>query len=459
MPCRSCNEFSRAKLMRQAAAQAGRGLPPIEPGQPVPAGTGLSRRSFLLRSGAVMLSIYGSGKLGFEQLEAGIAQAAGSTDPVLVNVFMEGGVDSLSVLAPINDSTYQSLRPNLSLKPSDYPSSDPIEFRDDSSLFWHPSAKAFDDLNRADKLTVFPAIGYTDPDQSHFTSRHYWEVGELDPNGRTGWLGRFLDIIGTDDNPLQGLSLDGFLSPSLATASVPVAAIDGPSYDLWAPGVWDEVEDLMFTAATSLGDAHYGGADSGLGGAGKVEGQSMRVREQLKPFADGFEPPASYPDNYFASSLAALAAMLQAGLPIRCVSVEAEGGYDTHDGEEDSLPGDLLGTTQALAAFQADLEARGLADRVITLVWSEFGRRPEENGSGTDHGAAGAAFLMGTKAKGQMIGEFPGLTSLDEDDNLMHTSDFRGVYCSLLEQWFGRDAAEVIPGASGFARPDLIKTT
>ncbi len=88
-----------------------------------------------------------------------------------------------------------------------------------------------------------PAVSYVDPDQSHFTSRHYWEVGALDPNGRTGWLGRLLDAIGTPDNPLQGLSLDGSLSPALASAKVPVAAVDGPRYDLWAPGVWGDVGD------------------------------------------------------------------------------------------------------------------------------------------------------------------------------------------------------------------------
>jgi uncharacterized protein (DUF1501 family) len=272
-------------------------------------------------------------------------------------------------------------------------------------------------------------------------------------------MGRYLDLIGVDDNPLQGLSLDGYLSPSLATSSVPVAAIDGPSFDFWGPGVWDQVEDLMFSAAKSLGDAHYGGgADAGLAAVGKVEGQAMRVREQLKPFSSGFTPPGSYPDNNFASNLAGLAAMLQAGLPIRCVSVGAVGSYDTHDGEEDTLPQDLSATTQSLAAFQADLEARGLADRVITLIWSEFGRRPEQNGTGTDHGAGGAAFLMGTRVNGDMVGEFPGLKDLDEDDNLLHTSDFRGVYCSLLEQWFDQDAAAVIPGASGFTRPALIRS-
>ena len=116
-------------------------------------------------------------------------------------------------------------------------------------------------------------------------------------------------------------------------------------------------------------------------------------------------------------------------------------------------------TARTLLAFQRDLEARGLADRVLTLVWTEFGRRGEENGSdGTDHGAAGAAFLIGSRARGKMVGEFPGLANgLDRDGNLRPTSDFRGVYSALLEQWLGADAGGVIPGARSFARPALVK--
>ena len=108
---------------------------------------------------------------------------------------------------------------------------------------WHPSAAPLHQLHGEGKVTVFPGIGYTNADQSHFTSRHYWEVGELDPGANTGWLGRLLDAVGSDDNPLQGLSLDGSLAPSIATARVPVAATWGANYDLWAPGVWGDVEE------------------------------------------------------------------------------------------------------------------------------------------------------------------------------------------------------------------------
>src|SRR5688572_15753869 len=112
-----CNEFSRAHLMRAAAAEAGRGLPAIERGMPLPAGTGLSRRSFMLRAGLGMLSVYGASRLGLRDLQEGIAQAQGVEQPVLVTVFMDGGMDSLSVLAPTQDPVYQQLRPTLKLAP------------------------------------------------------------------------------------------------------------------------------------------------------------------------------------------------------------------------------------------------------------------------------------------------------------------------------------------------------
>jgi uncharacterized protein (DUF1501 family) len=448
-----CNEFSRSHLLRSAAAEAGRGLPSIERGMPLPAGTGLSRRSFLIRSSAAVLSVYGASRLGVKQLQEGIAKAAGGADPVIVTVFMEGGIDALSVLAPVDDPVYRQLRPTLALG-----NGAGTVFQEDSRLHWHPAAASLDTLHGEGKLSVMPAVGYDDPNQSHFTSRHYWEVGALDPAGRTGWMGRLLDVIGDPDNPLQGLSLDGHLSPALAPDNVPVATIDGPRYDLWAPGVWDEVEGMMFDAVARMGNAHASGADAQRAGAGHIASQAMEVRRQLLPFSDAeITSPVPYPNGYFADNLAALAEILDAGLPIRCVALNAPSSYDTHEDQPSVLGDGLQETCDSLFAFQRDLEARNLAGRVITLVWSEFGRRPEQNASeGTDHGAAGIGFVMGTQVKGELIGQFPGLNQLDEDDNERFTADFRGVYCALLEQWFDQDAAQVIPGAANFQRPAII---
>ncbi len=191
---------------------------------------------------------------------------------------------------------------------------------------------------------------------------------------------------------------------------------------------------------------------------------SGMLRTQLAPFQlpGGAAPalPAGYPvsSDQFPARLAGVAQLLGAGMPISCATVSTESVFDTHSGQVGALDGALGGAVQALYAFQRDLEARGLADRVLTLVWSEFGRRAHENASaGTDHGAGGCAFVMGAQAAGAMVGEWPGLArGLDGEGNLKATSDFRGLYCSLLEQWLGQDAAAVIPGAGRLARVRVV---
>src|SRR2546421_12711767 len=188
---------------------------------PLPAGTGLHRRAFLARSAGVALAVYGASKLGLNALDEGIAHAAaGPAEPVFISVFLPGGADSLSVLYPAGDPLYHKLRPQLAL-----PDGAGLSFTEDDRLHWHPSLAPLATLHGEGKVAVAPAIGYTHPDQSHFTSRHFWEVGATDANLRTGWMGRYLDVTGSPDNPLQGLSFDDTLQPPLASTKVPVAAL------------------------------------------------------------------------------------------------------------------------------------------------------------------------------------------------------------------------------------------
>jgi uncharacterized protein (DUF1501 family) len=457
----SCNDFNRAQLLRRGAAVAGRGLPSIEPGMPLPAGTGMDRRAFLLRSAGAVLSVYGAGMLDPRHFEEGIAQAsaANSDQPVLVSIYMEGGWDALSVLAPVKEARYHELRPTLGLAEGAGQT-----FTEDPTLMWHPKAGGLAELHEEGKVTVFPAIGYDPPDESHFTSRHYWEVGELDTETRTGWIGRFLDATGEPGNPLQGLSLDYSLAPALATAKMPVAAVSSPvGYDFWAYGL-----DEPLTAPTLETFGALGALAAPSPALEQARGASLDtsiVLNQMAPFVgpEGkptYTSPVTYPTagGEFPERLAALAAMLAAGLPIKCASLNAVGGYDTHSDEATTLSTNLEQTVASVLAFQRDLEARKLDERVLIELWSEFGRRPQENGSGTDHGAGGVAFLIGTRAAGRMVGEFPGLGTLDENENLRNTSDFRSLYCSLLEQWFQTEAGLAIPEAAAFPRPMLVKS-
>jgi uncharacterized protein (DUF1501 family) len=436
-----------------------------DPRMPQPAGQGMDRRRFLAGSAGVLLTLYGAGRLNLAPgaLNAGIANAAGTPGPVLVSVFVPGGMDALSFLAPVSDPTYHKLRPTLALSDSQG-----TPLTEDPRLHWHPAAQPFADLHAQGKVTVFPGIGYSHPDMSHFTSRHYWEVGVLDTRAQTGWMGRYLDLAGASDNPLQGLSLDGEMSPTLATARNPVAAINKPEdFYLWVPGAWGDVNDLAISSLSSLGRAVAGSPDRAMSQVGTVAGEMGQLQVALSQFRDKdgnptYRPTVPYPkgnqDSDFPGLLAGLAAMLAGGLPLRCVSITAPGDFDTHSAQAGAFQTGLELTAKSLASFQADLEGRGIADRVLVHVWTEFGRRVQENGSrGTDHGAGGVGLLMGTRAAGGMVGEWPGLGRLDSDGNLRSSVDFRAVYSSLLEQWFSHDAGSVIPGAGRFPRYKLVR--
>src|ERR1700679_1348357 len=294
----SCNDFNRAQLLRRGAAVAGRGLPAIESGMPVPAGTGMDRRAFLLRSAGAVLSVYGASMLSPRHFEEGIAaaSAASPNQPVLVSIFMEGGWDALSLLAPVPQAKYQEMRPPLRR-----PEGSGKAFREDPSLMWHPQAGPLVELYEEEKVTVFPAIGYTPQDESHFTSRHYWEVGQLDTNTRTGWIGRFLDATGEPGNPLQGLSLEYRLAAALATAQVPVAAVFSPSgYRMWAYGLDEPVMGPALDTFGALGE--LAAPSPAYAQARNASLDTKIVLDQMAPFVgpDGkptYTSPVPYPES------------------------------------------------------------------------------------------------------------------------------------------------------------------
>jgi uncharacterized protein (DUF1501 family) len=463
-----CDSFSRSQAIRRVLA-SGRAPTAREwdPRMPIPAGAGLDRRRFLLGAAGGLLSVYGAERLGLTDrlLGDGIARAAatqGTGGPVFVSVFLQGGIDSLSLLAPAGDPLYQKLRPTLAV-----PAASGTPFREDPRLYWHPSAASFAQLHDAGKVSVFPGIGYSDPNMSHFTSRHYWEVGATETSLTTGWLGRYLDAAGSAGNPLQGLSLDGAMNPTLATARNPIAAIHLPyDFSVWLNGVWGDVFDWTLDAATSLGDAQRRSGDRAVAQVAQAASEVGVVRQALKPFAasgggPAYTSPVTYPTaskSDFPQRLEGLAAMIAAGLPLSCVALTSDTEFDTHSSQSGTFDPGIQLIADSIAAFQADIEARGIADRVLVHVWSEFGRRAQENGSdGTDHGAAGTSLLIGTRVTGGMVGEWPDIADLDVNGNQRQNVDFRGAYCSLLEQWFGADASRVIPGARRFPRYQLIQ--
>ncbi|HEY2602695.1 MAG TPA: DUF1501 domain-containing protein [Thermoleophilaceae bacterium] len=424
--------------------------------------TPLSRRQILGRGLGAGLAIYAAKAMPLVRiLEAAEAQAqVAPAAPILVSVFLPGGCDLLDTIVPVSQyGRYADLRSGLKIEQPAALGSTGLGVNPHLADGLNGGIKG---LFEAGKIGLLPGIDYANPDLSHFHSRHFWETGLITPVSATGWLGRWLDHVGSKENPLQGVSMDAALSPVLRSSSSPVAAVSSPDdAQFWIPGLWGDAFDRTMEAWTKIAASrpHPPGPAAAYAGAR----QSKSVADILKPFVkddDGNDPlagPIAYPEGDLADRLKSLAGLLSLPLGIRAVTVDSDGDFDTHDNQALDLGDGLTKVSGSLAAFQADLEARGIADRVLTLVWSEFGRRPQQNESGgTDHGAGGVAWVQGTRVQSGVLTDYPDLNRLDSEDNLAVTVDFRRVYASVLEQWLGTDASAVIPNAGALGRLQLV---
>lgn len=427
----------------------------------------ITRRQLVGRSVAAGLTAYMAANTPLARvLEAAEASAAEApAAPVLVSVFLPGGLDLLSTFSPVaQHGAIADVRGALTLPESS-------RLAGSGDLLAHPALAAglnggVAGLFAAGKVGFLPGIDYANPDLSHFHSRHFWETGLITHRDSPGWLGRWLDRHGSADNPLQGLSVDGSLSPALRSAAAPVASVPSPdSARLWLSGTWGTAFERALGAWDRLA-SQPASAQPGPVAAANAARLTKNVADRLAPYRsddDGnpvapLVPRVGYPEGDFGEGLRTLAGMLDLPLGIRVATIEAPSDFDTHDNQPEELGRALTEVSEGLAAFQADLEARGSADRVLTFVWSEFGRRPEANESaGTDHGAGGVAWVQGTRAAGGILSDYPDLRRLDRYGNLAVTVDFRSVYASLLEQWLGTDATEIIPNAAAFGRVGLVR--
>jgi uncharacterized protein (DUF1501 family) len=420
--------------------------------------TPLSRRQVIGRGLGAGLAVYAAKAMPLARiLEAASAEAAVAPNaPVVVAVFLPGGCDLLDTIVPMSQyGRYADLRPGVKVDA-------PLPLGS-TGLGVNPQLAGIKTLFEAGKIGLMPGIDYANPDLSHFHSRHFWETGLITPDQATGWLGRWLDRAGSADNPLQGVSMDYSLSPVLRSGSAPVAAVSSPDgAQFWIPGMWGTAFDRAMETWTQMSSARP--AAPGPAAAHAASRQAKAVADILAPYQkddkgnDPLKGTVTYPDGDLSERLQVLAGLLSLPLGIRVATVDANGDFDTHDNQAEELGKGLADVSGALAAFQADLEARGVADRVLTLVWSEFGRRPEQNDSGgTDHGAGGIAWVQGTRVTSGVLTDYPDLNKFDSEDNLNVTVDFRRVYCSVLEQWLGTDASQVIPNAGAFGRLQLVK--
>jgi uncharacterized protein (DUF1501 family) len=392
-----------------------------------------TRRKFLASisaaagAGLVSLAPRAPGFL-FESAAYGAAQPAG--ERVLVVLQLSGGNDGLNTVIPYADEAYRKRRPSLAIGAGNV-------LKIDGSIGLHPGLSGMATLLENRQLSIVQGVGYPNPNRSHFESMDIWHRAQLETQPRpTGWLGRTFDsqqaaLAKAGDPP--GLHLGEEVQPLALAArelsSPSIRSLD--QFKLETGG--NNSQRGAIQAATA---APRSTANNLLQFVQTRATSALDLSRRIEASNHTYKTSVAYPGSRIAEKLKRIAQLIDAGLATRVYYVALD-GFDTHSDQEASHAGLLTQLGGALAAFAEDLKAHGQLDRVLTLVFSEFGRRVEENSSrGTDHGAAAPVFLVGSKVKSGLIGQHPSLSDLSDGDLKFHT-DFRSVYSAVLENWFG----------------------
>ena len=390
----------------------------------------LSRRT-LLRAG--LAAAGGLGLLPGALQQAAAAANARHPERILVVLELSGGNDGLNTLVPYADDAYYRHRPRLGIRPAQ------LRIIDAHHGF-NPGMAGFERLYKDGRMAVVHGCGYAQPSFSHFTAMAYWHTAMPNSGEEHGWMGRLADAIDPQDSPEFLVNIDETQSLAVrARRHLPLTFDDPRRFG--RKGLFEQRSALdaapeaqALTGNPSLAfmrDVAQSARDS-----------STRVREAWARY----KTPVDY--GIVPLDLPKIAALIHAGLPTRLYySAYRHNAFDTHVQQADQHQRLLSYASDAVAGFMADLDRIGRARDVTLLVFSEFGRRVPENTSlGTDHGTANHMYVIGQPVRGGHHGTPPSLSALDAGDNLLHTTDFRRVYASLIEGWLGGDAQAVLRG-------------
>jgi uncharacterized protein (DUF1501 family) len=371
----------------------------------------------------------------------------------LVVLFQDGGNDALNTLAPVADARYRAARPSLALAAG---AALPL----DQGYGLHPSLARLAERFRSGGVGFVRGVGYAPPNLSHFTSRDVWGSALLEPSAaRSGWVGRTVDELFGGAREATALLAVGHVQAPLAMrapCNAPFAVPDARRFRVQA-GTAQEGEAAVAARRQALQAVNRAGAP---GPADRAALSVVAAGEAIQKLEHALEaaPRVAYPESKLARDLSMVARVIEADLPTRAFHV-AQGGYDTHAVQSEVHAGLLSDLDLALDAFLRDLAALDRLDATLVLVFTEFGRRVAENGigatAGTDHGAAGLAFLCGGGAVPGLHGAPWRLDALDATGNLVPAVDFRALYADVIEGWFGLASEPVLGGA--FARAGVVR--
>lgn len=366
-------------------------------------------------------------------LQAAAADSKPSDETILVIVQLSGGNDGLNTVVPFKESAYRKARPTLAVSTDD-------ALKIDGSHGFHPEARGLAELLESNRLAIVQGVGYANPNRSHFESMDIWHTCRRKTAVRNdGWLGRFLDHTQTESGQdIPAIHL-GHEKQPLALSSEKIRVPSVTSLDRFR---LQKGNEQLRKTVTQIGNT----APSGNGLLGFVEsstGSALSASQQIEAASGGYKTDISYPDSGLAQKLKTVAQLIDSGLKTRIYYVTLD-GFDTHSRQAPAHEALLRELSGALNAFVQDLDEHGHGDRVLTMSFSEFGRRLQENASeGTDHGAAAPVFLAGNQVKAGLIGKHPSVDDLQDGDVKFHT-DFRQVYATVLDQWLRIESATIL---------------
>jgi len=401
-----------------------------------------TRRTFLKQLGATgVVSLSGMPPEFLVGLQGGNAKIENAVGPerILVLVELAGGNDGLNTVIPHGDPEYHRARPGIGIDKG-------AVLRIDEHLGLHPQMGGFKELYDAGRLAIIQGVGYPQPSRSHFHSMDIWQSARIDTNGSgVGWIGRALDRIAVQNEgkvPAMAIGTDE-LPLALVGAKVNLPTLQSiEDYRLRLGASPEADRALRHQLITALAN-RPSPRGSDLDFLCRTERSALSSAAKLQEIASTPRPHAAYPGNGLGRQLETVAQLISGELETRIYYVSM-GSFDTHSRQSGAHQALLAELSSAVHAFYGDLDEMGLADRVLLVTYSEFGRRVQENGSlGTDHGAAGPMFAVAPAGKGGLFGDHPSLTDLDQGDLKFHT-DFRSVYATILEHWLEMPAAAVL---------------
>lgn len=399
-----------------------------------------SQRRDFLRSGFLALGVTASVPVFLQRIAMNAmaqdpeGQATRYSNRILVALELSGGNDGLNTMVPFNDDAYHRARPKLGLRESQI-----LKLNDQFGL--HPACSGMEKIFKEGGMAVVHGCGYPHPNLSHFTAMEWWHTAAPHRNEAYGWLGRFADAHWQTPGDSLLVQIGSRQSRALTAARhSPLVFNDPNKFGRLGTEAQQRVFDSYAECSTDRG--------STLDFVNQVEKTAATGASLVQHACSSYHTPVDYGSgNPLTLDLKKTAALIAANLPTRIFYL-SHGGFDSHAGQAGLHSIRLVYLSDALRGFTEDLRRIGRAQDVVIMIFTEFGRRVQENASGgTDHGTATPMFVVGQPVRGGFYGTAPSLTDLDEG-NLKVTTDFRSVYSTLLKEWMGFDGtASVLKGA------------